>query len=125
MEGLSLFLTVFLALVIPIVMARLRVTTVPTAVAEIIVGILMGKSCLNLITQTFQLAFLSNLGVIILMFLSGMEIDFDLLSPKKHTGPEVRERQAGQAHGRGCLRLWRGSGGLSFAGFGDEDPGSL
>lgn len=52
MEGLSLFLTVFLALVIPIVMARLRVTTVPTAVAEIIVGILMGKSCLNLITQT-------------------------------------------------------------------------
>ena len=43
MEGLSLFLTVFLALVIPIVMARLRVTTVPTAVAEIIVGILMGK----------------------------------------------------------------------------------
>lgn len=57
MEGLSLFLTVFLALVIPIVMARLRVTTVPTAVAEIIVGILMGKSCLNLITQTSQLTF--------------------------------------------------------------------
>lgn len=57
MEGLSLFLTVFLALVIPIVMARLRVTTVPTAVAEIIVGILMGKSCLNLITQTSRADF--------------------------------------------------------------------
>ncbi len=92
MEGLSLFLTVFLALVIPIVMARLRVTTVPTAVAEIIVGILMGKSCLNLITQTSQLTFLSNLGVIVLMFLSGMEIDFDLLSPKKHTRARKSER---------------------------------
>ncbi|MDK8260833.1 monovalent cation:proton antiporter family protein [Lactobacillus delbrueckii] len=91
MEGLSLFLTVFLALVIPIVMARLRVTTVPTAVAEIIVGILMGKSCLNLITQTSQLTFLSNLGVIVLMFLSGMEIDFDLLSPKKHTRAQKSE----------------------------------
>ena len=109
MEGLSLFLTVFLALVIPIVMARLRVTTVPTAVAEIIVGILMGKSCLNLITQTSQLTFLSDLGVIVLMFLSGMEIDFDLLSPKKHTRARKSEsRQAGQAHGRGCLRLWPG-----------------
>ncbi|WP_201331824.1 cation:proton antiporter, partial [Lactobacillus nasalidis] len=94
MEGLSLFLTVFLALVIPIVMARLRVTTVPTAVAEIIVGILMGKSCLNLITQTSQLTFLSNLGVIVLMFLSGMEIDFDLLSPKKHT--RARKSECGK-----------------------------
>lgn len=94
MEGLSLFLTVFLALVIPIVMARLRVTTVPTAVAEIIVGILMGKSCLNLITQTSQLTFLSNLGVIVLMFLSGMEIDFDLLSPKKHT--RARKSESGK-----------------------------
>ncbi|MBT8938099.1 monovalent cation:proton antiporter family protein [Lactobacillus delbrueckii subsp. bulgaricus] len=94
MEGLSLFLTVFLALVIPIVMARLRVTTVPTAVAEIIVGILMGKSCLNLITQTSQLTFLSDLGVIVLMFLSGMEIDFDLLSPKKHT--RARKSESGK-----------------------------
>lgn len=94
MEGLSLFLTVFLALVIPIVMARLRVTTVPTAVAEIIVGILMGKSCLNLITQTSQLTFLSNLGVIVLMFLSGMEIDFDLLSPEKHT--RARKSESGK-----------------------------
>lgn len=94
MEGLSLFLTVLLALVIPIFMARLRVTTVPTAVAEIIVGILMGKSCLNLITQTSQLTFLSNLGVIVLMFLSGMEIDFDLLSPKKQT--RARKSESGK-----------------------------
>ena len=75
MNGLSLLLTTFLALVIPIVMARFKVTTVPTAVAEIIVGIIMGKSALNLVTINSQLTFLSNLGVIILMFLSGMEND--------------------------------------------------
>ena len=77
MNGLSLLLTTFLALVIPIVMARFKVTTVPTAVAEIIVGIIMGQSALNLVTINSQLTFLSNLGVIILMFLSGMEIDLD------------------------------------------------
>ncbi|MDD6386138.1 monovalent cation:proton antiporter family protein [Lactobacillus equicursoris] len=97
MNGLSLLLTTFLALVIPIVMARFKVTTVPTAVAEIIVGIIMGQSALNLVTINSQLTFLSNLGVIILMFLSGMEIDFDLLKPsrtnrsrKSEAGKEVK-----------------------------------
>lgn len=97
MSELSLLLTTFLALVIPIVMARFKVTTVPTAVAEIIVGIIMGQSALNLVTINSQLTFLSNLGVIILMFLSGMEIDFDLLKPsrtnrsrKSEAGKEVK-----------------------------------
>lgn len=84
MEQLSLFLVVLLALVIPIFMARFNVNNVPTAVAEIIVGIIMGTSGFNLITSTHDLSFLSNLGVILLMFLSGMEIDFDLLSKKNN-----------------------------------------
>ena len=84
MEQLSLFLVVLLALVIPIFMARFRVTNVPTAVAEIIVGIIMGSSGFNIISSTHDLTFLSNLGVILLMFLSGMEIDFDLLSRKNN-----------------------------------------
>lgn len=94
MEGFSLFLVVLLALVIPIVMARLQVTTVPTAVAEIIVGIVMGKSCFNVITPSDHLTFLSNLGVIILMFLSGMEINFDLLNPKKQS--KARKSESGK-----------------------------
>ncbi|NRO27190.1 monovalent cation:proton antiporter family protein [Lactobacillus helveticus] len=82
MAQLSLFLVVLLALVIPIFMARFQISNVPTAVAEIIVGIVMGSSGFNLITSTHDLTFLSNLGVILLMFLSGMEIDFDLLQRK-------------------------------------------
>ncbi|EFG55512.1 hypothetical protein C5L18_001041 [Lactobacillus amylolyticus] len=84
MSQLSLFLVVLLALVIPIFMARFKVNNVPTAVAEIIVGIIMGSSGFNLISNTASLSFLSNLGVILLMFLSGMEIDFDLLSRKNN-----------------------------------------
>lgn len=44
----------------------------------------MGSSGFNLITSTHDLTFLSNLGVILLMFLSGMEIDFDLLQRKNN-----------------------------------------
>ena len=72
MEQLSLFLVVLLALVIPIFMARFRVTNVPTAVAEIIVGIIMGSSGFNIISSTHDLTCLSNLGVIVLMVLSLM-----------------------------------------------------
>lgn len=93
MAQLSLFLVVLLALVIPIFMARFNVNNVPTAVAEIIVGIVMGSSGFNLISQTHDLSFLSNLGVILLMFLSGMEIDFELLSKKNN--PKARS-QAGK-----------------------------
>lgn len=84
MAQLSLFLVVLLALVIPIFIARFQISNVPTAVAEIIVGIVMGSSGFNLITSTHDLTFLSNLGVILLMFLSGMEIDFDLLQRKNN-----------------------------------------
>lgn len=93
MERLSLFLVVLLALIIPIFMARFHVNAVPTAVAEIITGIIMGSSGFDLIKNTPNLAFLSNLGVILLMFLSGMEIDFDLLSKKNN---RKRRSQTGQ-----------------------------
>lgn len=74
-------------------MARFQISNVPTAVAEIIVGIIMGSSGLNLVTSTHDLTFLSNLGVILLMFLSGMEIDFDLLQKKNNP---TRKSQAGK-----------------------------
>ena len=85
MAQLSLFLVVLFALVVPILMARLKVNAVPTAVAEIIVGIVLGASGFNLVRPTHDLSFLSNLGVILLLFLSGMEINFDLLKPGQKT----------------------------------------
>ena len=89
MAQLSLFLVVLFALVVPILMARLRVNAVPTAVAEIIIGIVLGASGFNLVRPTHDLSFLSNLGVILLLFLSGMEINFDLLKP----GQKVKRKK--------------------------------
>ncbi|WP_223876415.1 monovalent cation:proton antiporter family protein, partial [Lactobacillus crispatus] len=90
---LSLFLVVLLALVIPIFMARFKISTVPTAIAEIIVGIIVGSSGFNIVVSTHDLTFLSNLGVTLLMFLSGMEINFDLLQRKNN--PKAKS-QAGK-----------------------------
>lgn len=81
MTQLSMFIVMLAALVIPIMMARFKITSVPTAVAEIVVGIILGQSGLNLVHQTDTLTLLSDLGVILLMFLSGMEIDFGLFKP--------------------------------------------
>ncbi len=93
MAQLSLFLVVLLALVIPIFMARFKISTVPTAIAEIIVGIIVGSSGFNIVVSTHDLTFLSNLGVTLLMFLSGMEINFDLLQRKNN--PKAKS-QAGK-----------------------------
>ena len=97
MERLSMFLVILAALLIPILMARFKITGVPTAVAEIVMGILIGKSGLNIIQTTPELTQLSSLGVIILMFLSGMEIDFDLFKPgssnDQNSNNEVVDKQ--------------------------------
>lgn len=92
MQQLSMLIVMLAALVIPIMMARFKVSSVPTAVAEIMVGIFLGKSAFNIVQQTSTLTLLSSLGVILLMFLSGMEINFDLF--KKVPGQKKRDSKS-------------------------------
>lgn len=92
MQQLSMLIIMLAALIIPIAMARFKVSSVPTAVAEIIAGILLGKSAFNIVQETSSLTLLSSLGVIILMFLSGMEINFDLF--KKEPGQKKRDAKS-------------------------------
>lgn len=91
MEQLSMFIVILAALVIPIVMARFKIGSVPTAVAEIITGIILGKSGFDIVNETSSLTLLSSLGVVLLMFLSGMEINFDLF---KRTPGQKRDRKS-------------------------------
>ena len=76
-------------------MARFRINAIPTAVAEIVTGIILGKSLLDTIKITSSVSLLSNLGVILLMFLSGMEINFDLF--KKKDLPESKQSKINPA----------------------------
>ncbi|WP_243680966.1 cation:proton antiporter [Lacticaseibacillus manihotivorans] len=84
MDSLSLLIVLFAALAIPLVMAKFKITSTPTAVAEIVTGIVLGPSVFGVVNTGSVLNELASLGVIVLMFLSGMEIDFSLFKPQKN-----------------------------------------
>jgi Kef-type K+ transport system membrane component KefB/Trk K+ transport system NAD-binding subunit len=76
---ISLFLVVIITFIIPVLLKYFNLSAVPIVVTEIAVGLVIGKSGFNLITEDSWLKILSQLGFIFLMFLSGLEIDFDVL----------------------------------------------
>lgn len=51
----------------------------PHVVGALIAGILIGPSCLGLVSQSEFIAYISEIGVILLMFSAGMETDLDEL----------------------------------------------
>ena len=76
MEFLSLVIVVVAAFLTPIIVNRLNINFLPVVVAEILMGIIIGHSLLNIVERDSVLNILSTLGFIFLMFLSGLEIDF-------------------------------------------------
>ena len=90
MEQVSVLIVMVAALIIPIIMARFKVSTVPTAVAEIVMGIILGKSAFNIVAPNEILNMMSTFGVIMLMFLSGMEINFDLFKRQPGKKPDSK-----------------------------------
>ncbi|MBY0144776.1 monovalent cation:proton antiporter family protein [Neobacillus niacini] len=73
---ISLLVVVTVAFVTPILLHRLKLNYIPVVVAEIIMGLVIGKSGFNVVHEDMWLSTLSTLGFIFLMFLSGLEIDF-------------------------------------------------
>ncbi len=79
---LSLLLITGLAALVPLLAARLQRFRVPIVVGEIIVGIIIGRSGFNLVANDSEIIqFLAWFGFIFLMFLSGLELDFQALIP--------------------------------------------
>jgi Kef-type K+ transport system membrane component KefB len=76
-----LLLIVVLAFLVPLIMGKVR--WLPIVVGEILAGILIGRSGFNLVGENEILIIFSNIGLSFLMFLAGMEIDFDRLFPSK------------------------------------------
>ena len=103
--NLSLIIVAFAALATPLLLARFKISTLPTAVAEITVGIILGKSFLNIIQNGVFLNFLATLGVIMLIFLSGMEIDFSLFKKGNEPQTPLAKKKAAQASGTSPLKL--------------------
>lgn len=83
MEFLSLIIVVLAAFLTPIIVNRLNINFLPVVVAEILMGIVIGNSFLNIVERDSILNILSTLGFIFLMFLSGLEIDFKAFKKDK------------------------------------------
>lgn len=76
-----LLLVLLLAFAVPLILGRIR--WLPIVIGEILAGILIGVSGLNLINENATLEVFSNIGLAFLMFLAGLEIDFDRLFPQR------------------------------------------
>lgn len=83
MEFLSLVIVVLAAFLTPIIVNRLNINFLPVVVVEILMGIVIGNSFLNIVERDSILNILSTLGFIFLMFLSGLEIDFKAFKKDK------------------------------------------
>ena len=93
---LSLVVVTLAIFATPMLLSRFKISVLPTSVAEVIVGIILGQSCLHLVKMNTVLDYLSTLGVIFLMFLSGMEIDFSLF--KKNSKSQMTPLELKQAN---------------------------
>ena len=72
-----LLLIVVLAFLVPLLLSRFR--SVPVVVGEIVAGVIIGISGLNLVEHSTTIDVLGDIGLAFLMFLAGMEIDLKRL----------------------------------------------
>jgi len=74
-----------LAFLTPILIYSIRKIRIPYVVGEILIGIIIGKSFLNIIENDPWIHFLGNLGLAYLLFLTGLEIDFENFQYKNNS----------------------------------------
>lgn len=79
-QAISLMIISTAALLLPNIATRFRV---PAVVAEILFGVLIGRSILNLPVSGEWVSILAEIGFLMLMFLAGAEIDFSMLGKRK------------------------------------------
>ncbi len=90
----ALLLITGLAVLVPLLASRFRNVQLPIVVGEILAGMIIGHSGLNLIEPSPTLEFLAEFGFTYLMFLSGLEVNFGLLmgGGEGETGEKVWQR---------------------------------
>ena len=87
---IPLLIVLGLAFFIPLLLSRFQ--RLPVVVGEIIFGVLVGPSLLGWVSEGTILNFMSDIGLAFLMFLAGMEIEFDFIfgdREKKKDGPNI------------------------------------
>ncbi|WP_125566722.1 cation:proton antiporter [Companilactobacillus insicii] len=85
MEFITLLaLMLFLTLIVSHIFNKLNL---PAVIGQLILGVILGRGLLNIVKPTDELQLFADIGVIILMFIAGLESDLKLL--RKHLGPSI------------------------------------
>ena len=75
-----LLIVLLIAFAVPILLSRLKRVSIPIVVGEIVAGMIVGRSGLSWVPSGDLLVdIFANFGIVFLMFLSGIEIDFNSL----------------------------------------------
>jgi len=90
---LPLLIVLTLAFGVPLILGRFR--WLPVVLGEIAAGIVIGHSGLNLIGESEILEIFSTIGLAFLMFLAGLEIDFNRILPVFRKG---NSDESGDSH---------------------------
>jgi Kef-type K+ transport system membrane component KefB len=85
-ELLPLVIVAVLALVVPFVLQRVRLFRIPVPVGEILAGMAVGTSGLDLVHMDAALTLLTFLGLVALMFISGLEVDLSAMRGSRTAG---------------------------------------
>jgi trk system potassium uptake protein TrkA len=86
----SLLIISIFAFITPLIINSIKRFKIPFVVGEILVGMIIGKSFLNLVHDDIWISFISHLGLAYLMFLSGLELDFDRINVKSEKKKVIR-----------------------------------
>ncbi|MFC2015859.1 cation:proton antiporter, partial [Chloroflexota bacterium] len=76
-----LLIVALLSFAVPLLLRRFKGLALPVVVGEILAGIIVGDSGLKLVGHDPILEILALLGFAYLMFLSGLEVDFEAVLP--------------------------------------------
>lgn len=86
---LPMLVVLLIAFAVPIALSRFKRFSIPIVVGEIVAGMVVGRSGLALIPwDDLLIGIFANFGIVFLMFLSGMEIDFNSLRSFSPPGAE-------------------------------------
>ena len=86
----SILIISVLAFITPMAINAVKKVKIPYVVGEILVGLIVGKSFLNVVHDDSWVIFLSDMGLAYLMYLSGFEIDFSQFKSKENKKKNIR-----------------------------------
>lgn len=95
----GLVTVMLLAFAVPPLLSRIKMIRIPSAVGEVLAGVIVGQSGLKLLSPDPSLDVLQFLGLLYLMFAAGVEVDFRALSGGD-TGSSSHDAQGGKVNGR-------------------------